>query len=173
MHSPCTHGCSLGSPGTCFWLLWAGATFRCKGYIQSCFPTFHFCHKQGCTVVRGCTFCYKMALFLFYGLHYWGKGLWKRCAYRSFSTRCCQAWEWSDLYYQSVPQPHKLPGKNLLLMKKVILNNHNGPFWLFKNFFLLTLALCLFDPSNYLISKENWTFWNHAFKAVSEKAVQN
>lgn len=111
--SACTHGCPQDSPETCFWLLWAGATFRCKGYIESCFPNFHFCHKQSCTVIRGCTFCYEMVLFLFYGLHYWGKGLRKRCAYRSFGIRCCQTWEWSDLYYQTVPWPHKLLAKIL------------------------------------------------------------
>jgi len=54
-----------------------------------------------------------MAIFLFYGLHYWGKGLWEMCAYRSFGIQRCQAWEQSDLYYQSVLWPHKLPGKIL------------------------------------------------------------
>lgn len=87
---------------------------------------------------------------MFYGLHYWGKGLWERCARSSFGTWCCQALEQSDLCYQSVLWPRKLPGKTLELIKSIVLNNHNGPFRLFENFFLLTSALCMFGPSSFM-----------------------
>lgn len=79
------------------------ANFRCKGYVQSCFPALHLCHKQCSTVEKGSTSCYRMAWFLFHCLCYWGKGLWRRCACHSFGTWFCQAWEWSDFIIKVFP----------------------------------------------------------------------
>lgn len=73
MHSPCTDSCSLSSLGPHLGLLWAGANFRLKGYVQSCSPAFHLSHKQCCAGEKGSFSCYRMALFLFPCLCYWAK----------------------------------------------------------------------------------------------------
>lgn len=150
MHSPWTHCCSLSSPGPHLGLLGAGATFRCKDCVQSCFPAFHLCHKQGCTVVKGSTFCYRMALFLFHCLHYWGKGLWKRCACRSLGTQFCQAWEWSDFIIKVFPGLTNCQVKFYSSWRKSYKTIITVPSGCSRIFFPCALTSYLFDPSNFM-----------------------